>query len=161
MKKSFLLFLGVIFLAVPAHGTLMMGSDNYIDTVDGNPKLGDFHEGDFYTLKIEFGDDFTEGTYTNGPLTVEIFSENGSFGWSSNLAVCGVIVKGGPMANLYHYYPETAYSDSGLIAPYNENSGKHYGVSHIEFSAVPEPASMLLLGTGLVGFVGLRKKLKK
>jgi hypothetical protein len=30
-----------------------------------------------------------------------------------------------------------------------------------DVAAVPEPASMLLQGTGLIGFAGLRRKLKK
>ena len=41
--------------------------------------------------------------------------------------------------------------------------GCHFKVTgaEVEISQVPEPATMLLLGTGLVGLAGIRRKIKK
>ena len=46
--------------------------------------------------------------------------------------VTAIVVKGGPNALLYTYSPGVS-SDSGLHSPFNANSGKWYGLSHICF----------------------------
>lgn len=47
--------------------------------------------------------------------------------------ITSILIKGGPtQANLY-VYPGGDDEDSGLHAPFNANSGKWYGVSHVCF----------------------------
>ncbi|HEX6206877.1 MAG TPA: DUF5979 domain-containing protein [Actinomycetota bacterium] len=76
------------------------------------------------------------GQYTDGTLIVNMTTSdtppNGSIGWTSNIGIDYVIVKGGPNASLYSYSPEST-GDSGLTSPFNPNNGQYYGVSHVSF----------------------------
>jgi len=160
MKKFFLLLFGLIFLAVPAHATLV--NPTFIEdwkSIEDNCPFGDCSE----KFKLDDLDDTPENV-TYAGITFEFYQEDGNwmFDWSSEVGVCALLVKGGPNALLYDYTAQgLAFGDVGLHAPDNTN-GKYYGLSNISgCSAVPEPATMFLLGTGLVGLAGFRKKFKK
>jgi hypothetical protein len=76
------------------------------------------------------------GTYTHAGNSITITnSDADTFSWASEYPVCAVIVKGGPNANVYYYYvyEEPVYGDTGLTAPFNEQSGKTYNISHVTF----------------------------
>jgi hypothetical protein len=76
---------------------------------------------------------FTENS-TVGYITI-YDSTASTFSWSSEYPVCAVVVKGGPNANVYYYYEysEPVMGDTGLVAPFNENSEKVYDISHVTF----------------------------
>lgn len=77
-----------------------------------------------------------DGSYSQGSLTVTLDVEQGDdadvMAWSANMGVDGVFVKGGPGGHFYHY-GSNATSDTGLIAPFNENNGKPYKPGHMLF----------------------------
>lgn len=75
------------------------------------------------------------GTYSIDSLnTVTVTTDGVYFDWSSTLGIDAVIAKGGPNANSYVYDPPTeSFGDGGLASPINPNTGKPFGLSHIEF----------------------------
>lgn len=100
-------------------------------SVAGNPNCQDL--GYLYGLKFDYPQ-FSPGTYPLGTGTVT-WSTNGTYvDWSSTFGVDAVIVKGGNNANLYVYQPPAeSFGDTGLSSPINSNTGKPYGLSHVEF----------------------------
>ena len=65
--------------------------------------------------------------------TITIANADGTtFDWVSDSPVSCVIVKGGPVANVY-CYDEPVYSDTGMVAPTNPANSKPYDVSHVIF----------------------------
>lgn len=95
----------------------------------GNPSCSDIEPG-WIELKVEPG---ANGFFTDNTLRVTIGNFDGTnFDWSSNIGVDGVIVKGGPDANLYLYDPPAeATSDTGLHPPFFNT--QPFGLSHISF----------------------------
>src|SRR5690606_2596695 len=81
-----------------------------------------------------------EGTHVYGSFVVELTisdTEDGQvFDWSSNLGVDMVVVKGGPVVNVYTY--DAATSGEGLHALYNPNSEGWYDLSYIQFGIVDD-----------------------
>ena len=118
----------------------------------GNPNCQDAYGSGTFGVKIEdnYNRTFTFDCSANdvectGPNTqpsnldasISVStSDNVYFNWSLEsgcVNIIGVIVKGGPNANVYNYYPvNNLTSDTDLHAPIN-NSGNPAEISHIEF----------------------------
>lgn len=77
-------------------------------------------------------DSGASGTATSGSRSATVTVTNGTFSWSSNFDVVGVIAKGGNGANVYRYDPATR-EDSGLSAPTGS------GLSHVSFCYFKNP----------------------
>ena len=62
------------------------------------------------------------------------FTLNGTLSFATDDAshvITSIIIKGGPDNGVLYTYASGASSDSGLTAPFNPNSGKPYGFSHV------------------------------
>jgi hypothetical protein len=88
--------------------------------------------GDF-SYKIDDWDNKIDGPYVYNDNIISIYDNDGiSFSWTSEYAVCAVIVKGGPGAFVY-YYEGGSCGDEGLVAPVNPKNKKNYAISHVSF----------------------------
>ena len=98
----------------------------------GNPSCTDL--GYVYGTKWNYPEDSTGGTYPLGTGTVTWSTDGVYVDWSSTFGVDAVIVKGGPNANAYVYFPPAeSYGDGHLASPVNPNNGQIYGLSHVDF----------------------------
>jgi hypothetical protein len=129
---AMVLTLGIAGAATAGHTV----TANSHETVVGNPSCpGD----SAYKLKIE-AEDLAVGSYG----AINITAYNGTYvswaiasGYLDTYDANLVIVKGGPNAEIYHYDSWDDY-DNGLTAPLNPNSGKWYGISHVQFCFDPK-----------------------
>jgi hypothetical protein len=99
--------------------------------IGGNPDCADLG----FTEELRV-DPAASGTFSDGTLTVTTtigsVAQGPVVAWTSNIAVLGVIIKGGPNANFYDYGAGST-GDGNLHAPVNPNNNMFYGLSHFSF----------------------------
>jgi hypothetical protein len=110
--------------------------------IPGNPKICN----DDYKIDsgdLVYGEPFSTTWTVDGEevtVWVEIYDtddgEEFKF-WVVGGVAYQVLVKGGPMANLYDYGEDGTDGDCGLSAPLNTKSGDWYDISHISFCLEP------------------------
>ncbi|MGC9536748.1 hypothetical protein [Streptomyces sp. UG1] len=95
------------------------------------------------TVKVE---PVSAGSYgDDDEVTISNVGADNTFDFdiSDDFAAIGVIVKGGPNANLYDYRPTGIQADQDLHAPLNTSSSPpndFYGLSHADFCLVEDGA---------------------
>jgi hypothetical protein len=137
--------------------TDIAGDDGYLTKGDFLPGGVSFNE--HYPFKDDVSDFlvYSLGSFEKVPADEPLQNYNADNGTITDL----------PKPGAQKEYAVTYSGFSGLhfdaIARVTDKQGVDWEInpgSH-DASAVPEPATMLLLGTGLVGLVGFRKKFKK
>jgi len=80
------------------------------------------------------------------------------FDWNPTCALCfdGVRVVYGFDADTYQYF--TASASFGLSGPFDRSRTENNAFSFAQFTAVPEPSALMLLGFGLVSFALSRRR---
>ncbi len=98
-------------------------------TIADNPKCSNGLVG-FKPMDTMTGT-YVYDVFAMGTLTMTI-KDGPIVDWSSNFGISEVIVKGGPVGNVYSYDP-ASMGDTDLTTPTNPNNNKPYGLSHVEF----------------------------
>ena len=189
MKKLILILTNICLIAFVLTGTTfaLTNSGIYMYTVSGNDPsnpgadLTQFEqdiENWFLTdqgVTVDINLDFyakidapsTTTTEGSGLLTLGYESDNKSGTWAAGALINFYSVKAGPQYALYWVDPASAIGTWSTIDLFVGN-GNHPEVSHISTwvsadptAPIPEPTTLLLLGTGLIGIGIISKKRKK
>jgi hypothetical protein len=130
---------GLLALAAPAAATTVEPV-----LVEGNPSCADLAPAGVAWTEAKLDFDPAPGAYTRGGLHVTITKAVGGLGWTSDADIDAVVMKGGPVANVYAYPGDADLADDGLVTPLNPNGGgeeaKRYGISHVTFCFGPGTA---------------------
>ena len=139
--SRFLASTAVALAGVSALGATAASATADFTSREGNPSCADVAPaGVTWTEhKLDFD---PEGTYAPNGLKVTITKGADGLGWTSELDVDAVIMKGGDNANVYFYAGDADLADSGLRTPVNpngnpDNGTKYYGISHVTFCSGP------------------------
>ena len=144
--SRFLASTAVALAGVSALGATAASATAAFTFEEGNPSCADVAPaGVTWTEhKLDFD---PEGPYAPNGFKVTITKGADGLGWTSELDVDAVIMKGGDNANVYFYADDDAdgdtdTDDAGLRTPVNpngnpDNGTKYFGISHVTFCSGP------------------------
>lgn len=175
MKKFFTILMilcGFLMLSMNSYAESYLNSGQYIGTYDGNDDLAyisSLTDINFnYYSKVDVEDN--ETLVIEGNFNLIIASDDGYYSgtWATDpisWLVSYYTVKAGPQFALYKVDPAAnsgTWSTEHLTVGRSNNqpSISHFGAVANNIS-VPEPAALILLGLGLLGIAGVRRKMKR
>lgn len=100
----------------------------------------------------------SEDAYSRSDYNVDFIISSATFPGNSEVHV--VFDPSAGMAEQFRYYPEDAFAQFGVYPPSNPVSA-NYPTSELSVAATPEPSTIVLLGAGLFGMFGLRRRPNK